>query len=415
MIQINRFLTSSDYIDKDNKKISIVIAIHLYLTAIKNMLSSTISPAFSIGNVLNAFSLILLAICYLFLVFKTNFLKRIPAFVYLLVAIIFLFFGVSFLFDHNLFISNYDNYFYVKRQSTLFLVYSLPLFLCCSALRKTDDLFFYLRKFAPIGLIFSVIGFAFYFAFKTNNVQYSMSFGNQVMMPCIVYIFSAIINKKKTDILYSILLVAIIVLVGSRGPLVCIGLAFFYYIFRFEKKTSAIRVLVGAIIIALVLVLIVYFKEIVEAMYNVLLKLGFNSRSLETISKRGILYDSGRSLYHETLINAINEHPFIGLGAFGGEVTVGLSHSIYLDIFANFGYFFGAMIILFILFIMYYFLSISDKKNVHYVCLMLALMILPRGFFDDTFWAAKELWMLFGLFFGIALKKTSLVKDAKQQ
>ena len=176
-MMINKLINQTSSINSDNKIISIAIAIHLYLTTVKNMLSSTIAPVFPINGILNIASLVILAICYSFLAFKTRFLKRIPVFVYLLVLLILIFFAFSFLLDTNWFVSNDDNYFYVKRQSSLFFVYSLPLFLCCSALRKTNDLFFYLRKFAPVGLFFSIISAVFYFLFKTNDVQYSMSFG----------------------------------------------------------------------------------------------------------------------------------------------------------------------------------------------------------------------------------------------
>ena len=99
-----------------------------------------------------------------------------------------------------------------------------------------------------------------------------------------------------------------------------------------------------------------YYQEIIEFCYYLLKSLGFDSRTLRIMVAGELLDDSGRQNYHNGIILALRKSPFIGLGAFAGEATVGLAHSLYFDIFANFGYLLGSFLIIFIFITTKYFL-----------------------------------------------------------
>ncbi len=133
---------------RTDKKIAMVMAIHLLLSAIKNMLSSTLSSTFPVSGPLNIIVLIILFLCYSYLILKTSFVRRIPRVTWIVIVIIASFFLISHLCDSNLFVSNEDNYFYVSRQFNLFVAYSLPLFVAASAVRKPYFVFKYLKKYA---------------------------------------------------------------------------------------------------------------------------------------------------------------------------------------------------------------------------------------------------------------------------
>ena len=113
-----------------------------------------------------------------------------------------------------------------------------------------------------------------------------------------------------------------------------------------------------------------------------------------------IQLDSGRSAIHQNLLNEINQHPILGLGAFGGAYRVGLAHSIFLDTFSNFGYFGGGL--LFIILIYYSIrLLIKTKGTLTYkLIFMLLILTFGGGTFGGAFFEKKELWMLFGILIG---------------
>ena len=128
--------------------------------------------------------------------------------------------------------------------------------------------------------------------------------------------------------------------------------------------------------------------------------IGLTSRTLEMLAKGDIANDTGRIEIYEKLLEKLNCHPLTGLGAFGGESVVGLSHSLYLDIFANFGYIVGSVLII-ALFVGIVVICIRDRKTSRAVLLLIFLIILlTRGLFDESFWGAKELWIIMALIIG---------------
>ena len=132
-----------------------------------------------------------------------------------------------------------------------------------------------------------------------------------------------------------------------------------------------------------------------------------------------ITYDSGRSEYHRILIQSINESPFFGLGAFGGEKTVGLAHSLIYDIFANFGYGLGSAFMLF--FVMYFYKTVKNNRgsSLNKLIFMCSLYVFPRMTFAMEFWKEWQLWFIYGLLVAFGgrkarnnLKNDELIKES---
>lgn len=147
--------------------------------------------------------------------------------------------------------------------------------------------------------------------------------------------------------------------------------------------------------------IVLFYNQILDFIISVLERMNVRSRTILMYLEGNITSDSDRSLYHEKLLEQLNQNPIIGLGAFGGEAVVGLAHSLYLDILANFGYLFGSLFIGYII-IKDSFLIIKYKgTGISELLLILSIIIFPRGFFDESFWNSKELWMIMGLFIQI--------------
>ena len=119
------------------------------------------------------------------------------------------------------------------------------------------------------------------------------------------------------------------------------------------------------------------------------------SRTLRMLSTGVFNNDSGRSVYYDKVFEALNDSPILGLGAFGGSAQVGLTHNLDLDIWANFGYFVGTALIIFMLYSLIK--MYRTAPNYSMLVLFFSLILFPRGFIGFDFWASKEIWILFGL------------------
>ena len=205
-------------------------------------------------------------------------------------------------------------------------------------------------------------------------------------------------ERRKYDILMFLMTVGYIFIGGSRGPLVSIFVLFLYWIFTIKPKWK--RNLSAAILSAIAIPSLLFWKELLMLLYGILNKMGVNSRSLYMMINGMGTYDSGRSLFHDTLFKALNESPVLGLGAFGGEKTVGLAHSLYIDILANFGYVFGIVFMLLILWGICNQIKSKNDTARSEVIIMMGIILFPRGFFDETFWGAWPLWLIMGLLLG---------------
>lgn len=394
-----------------NEQLALVITFHICFMQCKNMLVSTSEVLYMYNSKLNIAAMILIAILYgrLFLFHKR--FRFMNGRVFCIVCAIPIWWGISYCIDPRLFTDTTFPYSYVQRQATTFIAYCFPLFLVSSYMTDVKALLNKLYKAVPITFIVATISMILYIVNPSSSLDkgYSMSFGNQMLLTCALLMFRYIDEGRKRDILMFAATVVYIFMGGSRGPLVSIFVLFFYWLFTIKPKWK--RNISIVILSFIAIPVIALWKEMFEMVYRVLYSMGINSRSLYMMINDIGTYDSGRSLYHETLFKAINKSPILGLGAFGGEKTVGLAHSLYIDIFANFGYLFGIIFMLLIVFEIYKQMMKNNDKARSKAIVMMVIILFPRGFFDETLWGAWPLWLIMGLLLG---SKNKLVEKNQE-
>ena len=133
---------------------------------------------------------------------------------------------------------------------------------------------------------------------------------------------------------------------GTRGPFACLlffGIIYFLFYMRFK---GAIYVKSG--IIAMVLVMIVFMKDIIYFLVKTFTGLQLSTRILERIVAGGLDHDSYRSSLRDKLYNALDhgDH-FWGLGIFGcRNYDIIYPHILHLDFFCSYGYFVGSILLI---------------------------------------------------------------------
>ena len=263
------------------------------------------------------------------------------------------------------------------------------------------------RRFIPF--LFSVIGFVYSFQFLTSSISYSMSYGYSVLFINSIYLFKYKMFRNKSSLIIFILTTVFILVSGSRGPIVYIAMA--VVVVYLTSNLNSQKMLLSAVAIAIILLVAFNYKAILEWSNSFLRQFGIYSRTLSMLQLSNITSDSGREAIHESLITQINTSPIWGLGAFGGAYYVYLSHSLFLDIFACFGYVGGSAILILIVYKIYIVLRQNwDAPTAEFV-LMLTVLTFAGSLFSDSFFEKKELWMLFGIFAG---NRTHISRDTKR-
>lgn len=390
---------TKDIISRNAAKL---LVFHLFSLSSKNMLVSTIPYIASMNSIINGGITIILLLLYLKLFVVDGGHRRVTkkGFIFLLCMFMFLF--VSYCLDQNLFVSTVFPYDYVRSEFIKFLTYSLPMFLVVLIIRDYRYLTEYLYKYsyalficASIGILGSII---FPVSRYANVASYSMSYGNAVLLYTMIAILKYHRYYKFPVLICGILSIFYILINGSRGPLLSVALMIFY-LFVLRAKSSKEK-LFALLLVICTLVFIIFYQDILQILVEILQYFGLSSRTLIYAMGNAMTYDSGRQKYYDIVYEALAKRPILGLGAFGGEAIVGLTHSLYVDIFANFGYLFGAIYIFIMIIGSLRYAFKYRNTNVEEFIMLLFITCFPRGFFNDSFWTARELWMLMGIFLG---------------
>lgn len=377
-------------------KLSGLITFHLYFMAGKNILVSASNTLFSFNSIINILCMAILVFAYLHFFIKFKPLSHISIRSTIFAAIIVLFLLFSIL--NNLYLIEDRN---VTDRIKAFVVYCLPMYFCFSLLSEPELLFKKLVRYSDwIFVIASISAFLFITSGKTTQIDssYDMSFGNNLLIVIIILAFDYHKNERIKSLIISLILTLYILFMASRGPLLSIAITYIIIILMdIGKAKSAYIHFIKILFTFFISYIIIFYKDFLMALQRICESFGIESR---TISRLGSLYwmtyESGRERYHEEIKQALNGK-ILGLGAFGGEKCVGLSHGLYWDVFANFGYYVGGGVLAFLLINYFRYFFRSVKPDLKYFMLAFGIIVIPRGFFDQTLWGTYELWIIISM------------------
>jgi hypothetical protein len=386
-----------DYL-KNDRYISQATCIQITVVGIKNMLVQAVPYLYARNSFLNSILLIIIGGIYLrtFILMKKTISSR---FVFLTIFII-----VSFLLTILVFPEN-----------TGYIVSALPrtlpyCFITCyllSELRTFEWIEYYMNKCAILTLVVSLIS-ALYI-FKIGHIttsswsSYSMPLSYVTMVSVIWLLYRYFKEEKMIWLILAMMGIVVIVLYGSRNPLLALVAFIIISVLRKILNTATRHKILYLGITLIGSLVLLSWRECLLVVKDVLMRVNISSRTLELLTQDTIS-TSGRDVIHAELFTALNKHPFTGFGVLGDEVVLSDSsqsaHSLYLSIFSNYGYIIGGM---FIVILIYWNLraykSASSKKReilIIYMCL-----VWPRGFTGGDIWSSDVFWWLLGLMLSI--------------
>lgn len=222
-----------------------------------------------------------------------------------------------------------------------------------------------------------------------GQADYDMTVGYILLYP-ICFSMSRIRENKKYICL--VLMSGLIILVyGSRGPLLAV-MIFALMIFLFDKeKRNAENFVWRMILVFFVIIVCFFYREILLFVRDIFNNKGISVRTIEKLLMGNIAVDSGRSIFYDLAIKNIHEKPILGWGIAGDVVCMEqYPHLLFLEIVLDFGYIIGGMLSLFVLyriiktFIIFHFKN--EELCILFCCGFVPLLLSHSYLQEPLFW-----------------------------
>lgn len=325
--------------------LSFVVILQLVVTVLQLIL-----PIYGFATVERAASLRMLVTVVTYVAAIYYVFKRRPS----ALILSFLFYAVFLLYNYLLYPDSHE--FIESNRSYTLTPISILTVLIITSIRDFDcfqKVLLYVSRVCPVIALVYIYGRGIGAGLlQDQDYAYSMSMGYSFLLPCL-FLFS---QQKIIDELLSIVLFLVIVLDGSRGPVVIIAI-FYLYQALFATKINTKKGWV---------VLVVAFLGVFAFSY--LMRSGFfeESRTISLIASEELIsYDSGRGEITPIVKRKIAENPILGYGVGADRGIIGgYVHNIFLEIFLHYGIVVG--IILFTIFFYWCFKLYFNKNFLQY-------------------------------------------------
>lgn len=299
-----------------------------------------------------------------------------------------------------LFILNYalfgENLLHLKTITFPLFITGLPSFIYAYSIKDWDVLMDIMRKTSKITFaIGTIIGILAFVGIKSVG-SYSMSLSYYMLLPSIMYMNDFIEEKSINSIVLLTITLTIIFALGSRGAIMCFGVFTILKAIKSIKNITYGKMLISLVILSVIVLGLIFYKDILEYIYNILLSYGIYSRTMVLFLGKGV-YLSGRDSLYKIVIEEIFKRPFLGIGIAGDRVLIGdYVHNIFIELLANFGIVFGTLIIMILLYRIYESVIVKDikKYNMHIIWVSLGFVHL---FVSSSYLIDFKFWIMLGL------------------
>lgn len=254
-----------------------------------------------------------------------------------------------------------------------------------------SDKLYKLFSYLPFAILFLNIG-----RLIIHDAEYRMDFGYQMEIVAMLFLLQYLNdeNSHRTKLYCSIIIMFLGVIYGARASI--IGYIIFILLFILWKKKVTARQFV-LIVLGLLSACIYNSQSIMTYIYNWILNLGINSRTLYLIASGDIMSadTSRQDRIWPLLINYINELSFFNIpGAYTDRYLLPsyypYAHNIFLEIIVTFGKCFGGILIISI--ILLAIISFKNKNKNGALVLVFGSFSISRLFFSSSIWIEPYFW-----------------------
>lgn len=314
---------------------------------------------------------------------------------YKLIILTYIFFATVFLVNVLLFPQNINE---IKLLLFNFFIICLPCFLLSFSIDNYDHL---LNKLRIHGRIIFIVGIfmSYLIIFKNIDIgkNYSMSLSYYLLIPALTYLYHFLKTFTLSSMLIFILSTLGILLIGARGPILCIGVYTVIYIFNNVRGyNSKARLVFYATFIFIFCIAIIFFKDILLLISRILDYFNIDSRTINVLLN-DIFYLSTRERLYMGAIQLFKENPLIGIGIGGDRVYLqGYVHNLFLELILNYGIILGFLISVMLIYIFVKSIIFVDKETSNFNLIFLCLGVVPL-MFSHSYLISAWFWIYLGL------------------
>lgn len=237
---------------------------------------------------------------------------------------------------------------------------------------------------------------------RSGSVEgsYSVQFGYDVLPFALFFIYDAMKDRKLSDIAGSVITVAMILMAGSRGPILFISMMVIYCILNLIENSRKKAIILLAIVCAAIL-LYVSYNYILMLLQALITRMGFSSRFINTMLNGTVSDDNHRMEIWTAAWQMIANNP-LGYGAMGSRhviisyIYTGYPHSIVLEFLIDYGVVIGGVLLL-VLF-GYAFRLLFRHKNEYWRDAFAPFFFSACCLFISmTYWSIPAFWASLGI------------------
>lgn len=276
------------------------------------------------------------------------------------------------------------------------LITALPFLLIGIAVADTDRLMEILHTTGRIGVIGGVLAYGIAIAMGWDLEYDDMSNAYGIcMMLCVL-----VANQKKGDLIFILLGIIALVLAGTRGPILCTGVAIILKMVWMERDSGKriLKLLIGAA--ALLFLSFGGLRWLLEMVAAGFASLGVEELRLVDYMNADMLTDSsGRDYINTVTVETIWKHPLLGIGAGGDRLVLpqGMyAHNLFLEMWLSFGIVVGSAILAWMLYMLCK-AMFAKNPSLRMIALILISGVFVKLMLSSSYLNSKELFVLLGI------------------
>lgn len=273
----------------------------------------------------------------------------------------------------------------------------LPAFIYSSTIDEWEVLRDIMRKASYIIFCLGFLLGMMVFWGKASVGNYSMSFSYYLLLPAVMFTDESLDRLRLRNIVFALLSILLILAIGARGPIMCIAVFVILKLIRPSKKPRYSHICVYLFSIPLLIIVALFFDELLMSMYDFLSRFGISSRSI-LLFLQPELHLSGRDLLYRRVVAEIIDSPITGIGIGGDRRVLGGNyvHNLFIELIANYGVLLGTLFVLVLLVLMIRFLVFRNRYQYDMFVIWLSIGVVPL-LVSSSYLGDMGFWIFLGL------------------
>ena len=271
------------------------------------------------------------------------------------------------------------------------IVFCVPFYVFGRKVKNTDLVVEGTKKSLYVVVLLSAATFL-YLRINPNGDTYNMQLGYALMYPMLVFWKN---RREKSSFFLWIVSISIILLTGSRGPL--LPFIFFIAITQIKNKATSGEVVKRFVFLILVLIGFFQYKAIIKTILDILGRFNISSRSLSMLYSGIATSDSGRREVLQNAIDVVLQNPYFGVGIAGDIPTLGYyPHNVFVELLLDYGIPIGFVLNVIILFRVFHNTIQKKASDKEAYLLFVAGGLMPL-LISNTYLQHPLFWILIGM------------------